>query len=97
MKHTTDSLMVASRLVAELGDGAARHAKCRLVELTAAANPRAASFWREVMRICEDILERDSALAPRSGRLVPSPPGALAREGGVPMTGLVYSDEKRPG
>jgi hypothetical protein len=99
MKQTSDSQMVASRLVAELGEDAARHAKCRLVELTAAANLRAASFWREVMRLCEDILDRESVLNRRSSN---SPEaahsaGTLVREAGTLACGMRRVEEKRPG
>jgi hypothetical protein len=98
MKQTSDSQMVASRLVAELGEDAARHAKCRLVELTAAANIRAASFWREVMRLCEDILDRESASSRSPDRLETAPPaGALAREAGTLASGMRGVEEKRPG
>ena len=54
MKTDLDIVMVATRLVEELGDDAVRLAKVKLVELIAANNLRAASFWREVMRLCEE-------------------------------------------
>lgn len=98
MKQTSDSQMVASKLVAELGEGAIRHAKCRLVELTAAANLRAASFWREVMRLCEEILDRESVLdRPSSGYIETAPAGRLAPEAMPVASGLAGVDEKRPG
>ena len=54
MKNDLDIVMVATRLVEELGDDAVRLAKVKLVELIAANNLRAAAFWREVMRLCEE-------------------------------------------
>jgi hypothetical protein len=54
MKTDLDIVMVATRLVEELGDDAVRLAKVKLVELIAANNLRAAAFWREVMRLCEE-------------------------------------------
>jgi hypothetical protein len=98
MKQTSDSQIVASRLVAELGEDAARHAKCRLVELTAAANLRAASFWREVMRLCEEILSREAVLSRRSpDHLEAAPPAVFVPETGPLVQGMVGTDEKRPG
>jgi hypothetical protein len=61
MKTDLDIVMVATRLVEELGDDAVRLAKVKLVELIAANNLRAAAFWREVMRLCE---EHTGAVAP---------------------------------
>ncbi|HYI69365.1 MAG TPA: hypothetical protein VEX87_06460 [Skermanella sp.] len=61
MKTDLDIVMVATRLVEELGDDAVRLAKVKLVELIAANNLRAAAFWREVMRLCE---EHTGATAP---------------------------------
>jgi hypothetical protein len=61
MKTDLDIVMVATRLVEELGDDAVRLAKVKLVELIAANNLRAAAFWREVMRLCE---EQSGAAAP---------------------------------
>jgi|tagenome__1003787_1003787.scaffolds.fasta_scaffold20516994_3 hypothetical protein len=55
MKTDLDIVMVATRLVEELGDDAVRLAKVKLVELIAANNLRAAAFWREVMRLCEEL------------------------------------------
>ncbi|EWY41980.1 hypothetical protein N825_18735 [Skermanella stibiiresistens SB22] len=69
MKTDLDILLVATRLVEELGDDAARLAKVKLVELIAANNLRAAAFWREVMRVCEQqsgIASRE-VLQPRLG------------------------------
>jgi len=54
MKTDLDIVLVASRLMEELGDDAVRLAKVKLVELIAANNLRAAAFWREVMRLCEE-------------------------------------------
>ena len=66
MKTDLDIVMVATRLVEELGDDAVRLAKVKLVELIAANNLRAAAFWREVMRLCEE--HRDAgAGAPPTG------------------------------
>ena len=62
MKTDLDIVMVATRLVEELGDDAVRLAKVKLVELIAANNLRAAAFWREVMRLCEE--HRDASAAP---------------------------------
>lgn len=56
MAHDLDTLAVAIQLVNELGDDAATVAKIRLVELIAANNLRAASFWRDVLRASEDLL-----------------------------------------
>lgn len=56
MAHDLDTLAVAIQLVNELGDDAATVAKIRLVELIAANNLRAASFWRDVLRAAEDLL-----------------------------------------
>jgi hypothetical protein len=65
MKTDLDIVMVATRLVEELGDDAVRLAKVKLVELIAANNLRAAAFWREVMRLCEEY----------TGAAVPAPTG----------------------
>ena len=54
MKTDLDILLVATRLVEELGDDAVRLAKVKLVELIAANNLRAAAFWRDVLRVCEE-------------------------------------------
>jgi hypothetical protein len=54
MKTDLDIVMVATRLMEEMGDDAVRLAKVKLVELIAANNLRAAAFWREVMRLCEE-------------------------------------------
>jgi hypothetical protein len=51
-----DPRALAARLVEQMGDAAPRHAKCRLVELTAANELLAAAFWRSVMYRCEEIL-----------------------------------------
>ena len=56
MAHDLDTLAVAIQLVNELGDDAATVTKIRLVELIAANNLRAASFWRDVLRASEDLL-----------------------------------------
>lgn len=56
MAHDLDTLAVAIQLVNELGDDAATVAKIRLVELIAANNLRAASFWRDVLHASEDLL-----------------------------------------
>lgn len=56
MAHDLDTLAVAIQLVNELGDDAATVAKIRLVELIAANNLRAASFWRDVLRASEELL-----------------------------------------
>jgi hypothetical protein len=69
MKTDLDILLVATRLVEELGDDAARLAKVKLVELIAANNLRAAAFWREVMRVCEQQsgIASPEVLQPRLG------------------------------
>jgi hypothetical protein len=64
MKTDLDIVMVATRLVEELGDDAVRLAKVKLVELIAANNLRAAAFWREVMRLCEEHTGASAAAAP---------------------------------
>ena len=64
MKNDGEVRILASRLVEVLGEGAARHAMCRLVELTAANETRAAAFWRDVMHMCEDLAARQVALPP---------------------------------
>src|SRR3954447_14088378 len=63
MKTDLDIVMVATRLVEELGDDAVRLAKVKLVELIAANNLRAAAFWREVMRLCEEHTGASAAAA----------------------------------
>jgi hypothetical protein len=80
MKKDFDVVAVATQLVDQWGDDAPRISKVRLVELIAANNVRAASFWREVMRLCEKILSdhRDadltSAEAPLAASRDASPP-----------------------
>jgi hypothetical protein len=64
MKTDLDIVMVATRLVEELGDDAVRLAKVKLVELIAANNLRAAAFWREVMRLCEEHTGVSAAAPP---------------------------------
>jgi hypothetical protein len=64
MKTDLDIVMVATRLVEELGDDAVRLAKVKLVELIAANNLRAAAFWREVMRLCEEHTGASTATPP---------------------------------
>jgi hypothetical protein len=64
MKTDLDIVMVATRLVEELGDDAVRLAKVKLVELIAANNLRAAAFWREVMRLCEEHTSASTATSP---------------------------------
>ncbi|WP_192499442.1 hypothetical protein [Skermanella pratensis] len=68
MKTDLDILLVATRLVEELGDDAARLAKVKLVELIAANNLRAAAFWRDVLRLCEEQagIKAPEVLQPRS-------------------------------
>ncbi len=56
MKNDLDVVAMATQLVDQWGGDAPRVSKVRLVELIAANNLRAASFWREVMRLCESIL-----------------------------------------
>jgi hypothetical protein len=56
MKNDLDIIMVATQLVDELGEDAVRLSKVKLVELIAANNLRAAAFWRDVMRLCEEHL-----------------------------------------
>ncbi len=69
MKQDLDILVVANQLVRELGDNAPRASRCRLVELIAANNPRAAAFWRDVTRMCEEMLaaHRNKAGGPVDG------------------------------
>lgn len=52
---------LASRLVAELGDGAVRISRVKLVELIAANDLRAAAFWRGVLAASESLLARMAA------------------------------------
>jgi len=66
MKNDLDIIMVASRLVEELGDDAVRLSKVKLVELIAANNLRAAAFWRDVMRLCEEHLAETKPPTPES-------------------------------
>ena len=70
MKNDLDIIMVASRLVEELGEDAVRLSKVKLVELIAANNLRAAAFWRDVMRLCE---ERLAGTGTPASDLVPEP------------------------
>lgn len=79
MKQKLDVLIVANQLVQELGPDAPRASKCRLVELIAANNLRAAAFWRDVMRMCEEILagHRGKA-APPPAKGTPKPPTIAA-------------------
>ncbi|WP_207478433.1 hypothetical protein [Arenibaculum pallidiluteum] len=56
MKNDYDVVAMANHLIEEWGEHAPRVSKVRLVELIAANNLRAASFWREVMRLCESIV-----------------------------------------
>lgn len=64
MKIDNDVLLLATRLVDELGDAAIRISRVRLVELTAANNLRAAAFWRDVLHASEDLLARKPASMP---------------------------------
>lgn len=74
MKIDHDVLVLATRLVEELGETAVRISRVRLVELTAANNLRAAAFWRDVMRASERLLsERGPPMA--------APPGSGGRVG----------------
>ena len=71
MKIDHDVILLATRLVEELGESAIRISRVRLVELTAANNLRAAAFWRDVLRTSERLL------AERTSRM-PPPPAAGA-------------------
>ncbi|AWK89081.1 hypothetical protein [Azospirillum thermophilum] len=74
MKTDHDVLVLATRLVDELGEAAVRISRVRLVELTAANNIRAAAFWRDVTRTAEKLLaERPSMIATVTKR--PGPVG----------------------
>ena len=64
MKTDLDIVLVATRLLEEMGDDAVRLAKVKLVELIAANNLRAAAFWREVMRLCEEHTGAGAGAAP---------------------------------
>lgn len=75
MKTDHDVLLLATRLVEELGETAVRISRVRLVELTAANNLRAAAFWRDVMRASERLLAE-------RGPPLPAPPGSSGRLGG---------------
>ncbi|MGQ9365141.1 hypothetical protein [Azospirillum sp. ST 5-10] len=62
MKIDHDVLLLATRLVEEMGEVATRISRVRLVELTAANNLRAAAFWRDVLHTSERLLaERATA------------------------------------
>lgn len=63
MKTDHDVLLLATRLVEELGETAVRISHVRLVELTAANNVRAAAFWRDVLRTAERLLEERSPVS----------------------------------
>lgn len=63
MRTDHDVLLLATRLVEELGDTALRISHVRLVELTAANNLRAAAFWRDVLRTAERLLAERPASA----------------------------------
>ncbi len=67
MNTDLDVMALATRLVDELGETAIRISRVRLVELTAANHPRAAAFWRDVMRASERLLNERSG-----GRLTAS-------------------------
>ncbi len=61
MTTENDAHNFAACLVAELGERAIRISRVRLVELTAACDPRAAAFWRDVMRASERLLGQSPA------------------------------------
>lgn len=63
MKTDHDVLLLATRLVDELGETALRISRVRLVELTAANNLRAAAFWRDVLHTSEELLAAKPAPA----------------------------------
>lgn len=72
MKAEFDVLFVATRLVEEMGDAAARISRVKLVELTAANQGAGADFWRQVLHVCEALLarraENDKQSADGAGR-----------------------------
>ena len=77
MKTDSDVVLFATRLVDEMGEAAIRISRVRLVELTATNNLRAAAFWRDVMRVSEQLLaQRTPPLVP--GHPSPPMPGQLA-------------------
>lgn len=71
MKIDHDVLLLATRLVEELGESAVRISRVRLVELTAANNLRAAAFWRDVMRAAEGLLAEKPACMPPPATAAP--------------------------
>lgn len=77
MKTDLDVLVLATRLVDELGEAAVRISRVRLVELTAANHTRAAAFWRDVLRASERLLDE------RSGTRMPPSLAAAAWSGAV--------------
>ncbi len=56
MDTDLDTLAFATRLVSELGESAIRLSHVHWVELTASDQPRAAAFWRDVLRSSERLL-----------------------------------------
>lgn len=72
MKTDHDVLLLATRLVDELGDAAVRISQVRLVELTAANNLRAAAFWREVMTTSQRLLAERPAATRRDAPCAPN-------------------------
>ena len=94
MKTDLDIVMVATRLVEELGDDAVRLAKVKLVELIAANNLRAAAFWREVMRLCE---EHTGAAAPAPTGMAKSQADARIRRSSPRIRAGAVREDKRPG
>ena len=71
MKPQQDTLLVASRLVDELGADAIRVSRVKLVEVLAANNQRAAAFWREVLDVAEMLLSDARPAAARAERQPP--------------------------
>jgi hypothetical protein len=67
MKADFDVLFVATRLVEEMGDAAARISRVNLVEQTAANRLAAADFWRQVLGACETLLARRAETAAGGG------------------------------
>ena len=82
MKIDHDVLLVATRLVEEMGEVATRISRVRLVELTAANNLRAAAFWRDVLGACEHILAQRMPPPIGDSAADATPASAAVRPGG---------------
>lgn len=70
MDTDLDIRTLATRLVTELGERAPPFSRMRWVELTASGQTRAALFWRDVLRVCEALLNSRGGVQPAA----PAPP-----------------------